>query len=64
MLLINYEAPDGTKRHNHLWNGGNGVGEMKIFRKGKKGSTTLIEDLELYNVGCEYGEFSPNENDI
>lgn len=24
MLLINYEAPNGMKRHNHLWNGGNG----------------------------------------
>ena len=64
MLLINYEAPDGSKRHNCLWNGGNGVGEMKIFRKGKKDSATLIEDLELYNVGCEYGEFCPNSNDI
>ncbi len=26
MLLINYEAPDGSKRHNRLWNGGNGRG--------------------------------------
>ena len=24
MLLIHYEAPDGSRRHNRLWNGGNG----------------------------------------
>ena len=26
MLLVNYESPDGARRHKHLWNGGNGVG--------------------------------------
>lgn len=26
MLLVNYEASDGSKRHNRLWNGGNGEG--------------------------------------
>ena len=26
MLLVNYESPDGAKRHKRLWNGGNGVG--------------------------------------
>ncbi|MBQ0070327.1 MAG: hypothetical protein KBS81_00480, partial [Spirochaetales bacterium] len=26
MLFVNYEAPDGKKRHNKLWNGGNGTG--------------------------------------
>jgi len=64
MLLINYEAPDGTKRHNKLWNGGNGVGNMKIYRKLKKKNRKdknqpeeLVEDLLFYNTGCEYGEF-------
>ena len=31
MLLVNYEAPDGQKRHNRLWNGGNGVGTIQLF---------------------------------
>ncbi len=26
MLLVNYETPDGTIKHNRLWNGGNGWG--------------------------------------
>ena len=52
MLLINYEAPDGAKRHNRLWNGGNGVGTVKLYRGG-----TLIDEVEARNVGCEYGEY-------
>ncbi len=54
MLLINYESPDGYKRHNKLWNGGNGVGTVKIYDKKKK---KLIHDLSVFNVGCEYGEY-------
>ena len=52
MLLINYEAPNGKKLHNRLWNGGNGVGTIKLY-KGKK----LIDDIICENVGCEYGEY-------
>jgi hypothetical protein len=33
MMLFNYEAPDGKKRHNRLWNGGSGYGEIKLFKK-------------------------------
>ena len=33
MLLINYEAPNGEKLHNRLWNGGNGKGEVKLYKK-------------------------------
>ncbi len=54
MLHINYESPDGQKRHNKLWNGGNGVGNIKIYEKKKK---KLIHDLLAYNIGCEYGEY-------
>jgi len=32
MLFINYEAPDGAKRHNRLWNGGNGIGTVKLYK--------------------------------
>ncbi|MCR5581042.1 MAG: hypothetical protein K6F66_05585 [Pseudobutyrivibrio sp.] len=69
MLLINYEAPNGTKRHNNLWNGGNGTGELKLFKKilktndpltGKKAEFKweLVDDLEVHNLGCEYGVYS------
>ena len=52
MLLINYEAPNGKKLHNRLWNGGNGVGTVKLYSFGK-----LIDEIECKNVGCEYGEY-------
>lgn len=52
MLLINYESPDGKKRHNRLWNGGNGVGQITLYRKNK-----LIAKFKAENIGCEYGEY-------
>lgn len=52
MLLINYESPLGEKRHNRLWNGGNGVGKVFIY-KGKK----LLHQISAENIGCEYGEY-------
>lgn len=56
MLLVNYEAPDGSKRHNRLWNGGNGRGRVQLFeyRNRKK---VLVDDMDVYNVGCEYGKY-------
>lgn len=55
MLLVNYEAPNGKKLHNRLWNGGNGKGTIKLYR-GKK----LIDEVICENVGCEYGEYDSN----
>ena len=52
MILINYEAPNGKKLHNRLWNGGNGEGIVKLYH-GKK----LIDEVICKNVGCEYGEY-------
>lgn len=52
MILINYESPLGEKKHNKLWNGGNGVGKIKLYKILK-----LIDDIIATNVGCEYGEF-------
>lgn len=52
MLLVNYEAPDGKKRHTRLWNGGNGTGTVWLYRDGK-----LIDEVQAKNVGCEYGEY-------
>lgn len=54
MLLVNYEAPNGKKRHNRLWNGGNGRGMVKLYRGGK-----LLDEVRCENVGCEYGEYDP-----
>ena len=53
MMLFNYEAPDGQKRHNRLWNGGSGYGEIKLYKK----DGTLIDHVKIENAGCEYGEY-------
>ena len=52
MLLVNYESPDGQKRHTRLWNGGNGKGSVELYRSGK-----LIDRVRVDHVGCEYGEY-------
>ena len=57
MLLVNYEAPDGKKRHNRLWNGGNGIGRIRLYDKKEKG-LSLIDDIEVSHIGCEYGEYT------
>ena len=31
MLFINYEAPNGKKLHNRLWNGKTGFGTIKFY---------------------------------
>ena len=56
MLLVNYEAPDGSKKHNRLWNGGNGYGIVKLYEK-KDGKALLIDEIEATHIGCEYGEY-------
>ena len=56
MLLVNYEAPDGTKKHNRLWNGGNGFGMIRLFEK-QKGIFVMVDEIETTHVGCEYGEY-------
>lgn len=56
MILINYEAPNGKKLHNKLWNGGTGYGNIKLYHK-KKGRKILIDHIEIKNAGCEYGEY-------
>lgn len=57
MLNINYEAPNGTKCHNRLWNGGNGTGVLKLYKK-LGGKLVLIDEILAKNVGCEFGEYS------
>ena len=57
MLFVNYEAPDGIKRHNRLWNGGNGWGCVKLYDKTEDG-LKLVDEIEATHIGCEYGEYS------
>ena len=57
MLLVNYEAPDGSKKHERLWNGGNGWGTVKLYDKTSEG-LTLVDEIEATHIGCEYGEYS------
>jgi hypothetical protein len=59
MILINYEAPNGKKLHNRLWNGGTGYGRIKLYRKTRKGMK-LVDYIEVKNAGCEYGEYDQN----
>lgn len=56
MLFINYEAPNGKKLHNHLWNGGTGRGEILLYHK-KGNERHLTDRIEIKNAGCEYGEY-------
>ncbi|MGL4973489.1 MAG: tocopherol cyclase family protein [Culicoidibacterales bacterium] len=56
MLCINYEAPSGQKRYSRLWNGGNGQGTLKLWKK-VNGKLQPIDTLTVAHVGCEYGEF-------
>lgn len=54
MLLVNYENPDGRKRHHRLWNGGTGVGRVTLHSI-DAGRVSLIDDIDARHVGCEYG---------
>jgi tocopherol cyclase len=56
MLLVNYEAPNGKKLHNRLWNGGTGYGELKLYYR-KRGQWDLVDHISIKNAGCEYGEY-------
>ena len=56
MLNIKYEAPTGYKKHNRLWNGGNGTGVLKLYKR-SLGKETLIDEVIAENVGCEFGEY-------
>lgn len=56
MLLINYESPDGYKRHTRLWNGGTGQGTVKLYHR-RHGRWRLTDQVYANHVGCEYGEY-------
>ena len=52
MLLVNYESPDGEKRHDRLWNGGNGKGTVELYHNDE-----LVDRIHVEKAGCEYGEY-------
>ena len=56
MLFVNYEAPDGSKKHNRLWNGGNGYGTVKLYDKDGD-RLILVDEIDATHIGCEYGEY-------
>lgn len=56
MLHIKYEAPDGSMKHRRLWNGGNGTGRLRLYRK-TENRLYLIDDIAADHIGCEYGEY-------
>lgn len=65
MLLVNYESPDGAKRHNRLWNGGTGSGTVKLYRKkglggrifGTSRNLEIIDEIQARHIGCEWGVY-------
>lgn len=56
MLKINYESPDGYRRHTRLWNCGNGYGTVKLWKR-RRGKWVLVDEVRAESVGCEYGEY-------
>ena len=58
MLLVNYESPNGEKKHNRLWNGGNGRGTVELYHEGE-----LVDRIRVENAGCEYGEYDETEEE-
>ena len=56
LIFMNYESPDGKKRHNRLWNGGTGRGRIRLYEKAREG-LLLIDDIDVTRAGCEYGEY-------
>lgn len=61
MLNLNYESPNGKKVYDTLLSGGNGYGEIKIFKKSRDKSLELIEHLSVAHVACCYGEYGKIE---
>ena len=57
MILVNYESPDGEKKHQRLWNGGNGVGTVRLYDRSEDGFV-LVDEIEATHIGCEYGEYA------
>ncbi|MBR3310217.1 MAG: hypothetical protein IKG15_00185 [Solobacterium sp.] len=60
MLFVNYEAPDGSRKHRRLFNGGNGTGIIRLYEK-IEDRQYLIDEIEASHIGCEYGEYTEEQ---
>ncbi len=61
MLFMDYENPIGLRQHKRLWNGGTGIGYIKLYKiVGNK--RILVDHMKAKNVGCEYGEFEHHDS--
>lgn len=56
MQFINYEEPDGKRRHRRVWNGGDASGIVKLYRRAGFGFK-IIDTFAGSLGGCEYGEY-------
>ena len=56
MQLMRYQAPDGTRRHTRLWNGGTGRGELRLLHR-RGGVLEPVDTFAIGHAGCEYGEY-------
>jgi hypothetical protein len=56
MLNVNYESPDGRKRHNALWNGGYASGTVTLYRREGR-AWVEVDSFDGELGGCEYGEY-------
>ncbi|MBW4434902.1 MAG: hypothetical protein KME28_25110 [Pelatocladus maniniholoensis HA4357-MV3] len=56
MQFINYENPDGEKKHKELWNGNYASGTVKLYRRAGN-DFELIDIFEGELGGCEYGVY-------
>lgn len=56
MQLFRYQAPNGSRRHTRLWNGGTGRGEIRLYAV-EGGARTVLDIIDIGHAGCEYGEY-------
>ncbi|AEE16897.1 hypothetical protein [Treponema brennaborense] len=54
MMLRKYELPFASTAELHVLGGGAGIGEIKLYRRGRK-NLELIEYAKLEHAFCEYG---------
>lgn len=56
MQWLNYEDPDGNRKHRQLWNGGYASGSVKLYRRAGLGFQ-LIDVFDGVLGGAEYGAY-------
>ena len=49
-----------TRKWDRLWNGGNGWGTIRLYKK-QDGQLILVDEVEATHIGCEYGEYDHEE---